>query len=100
MKLTREMCSVVCRGPGGLGFQGEMHAFVAAVLPGMAWRDALEPNAEGQPPDRELAQAVERVCRRTQDAVVGPQASGRPNSSNARSNTRNANQNHSPAGTL
>ena len=38
----------------------------------MAGRDALEPNAETQPPHRQLAQAVEGVRGRERHAVVGP----------------------------
>jgi hypothetical protein len=48
-----------------------MHPFMAPVLLGMAGGDALEPNAQPQPPDRQLAQAVERVRRGKGHAVVG-----------------------------
>src|ERR1035438_9374034 len=43
-------------GLGGLFLQGEMHAFVAAVLLGMARLDAFDANTETQPPDGEFAQ--------------------------------------------
>ena len=48
-------------GAGGFGFERQVHALMAAVLFGVARRDALEPNAEPQPPDREFAQSVQRV---------------------------------------
>ena len=57
---------------GGLRFQRQMHPFMSAVLLGVARRDALEGNAEPQPPDGELAEPVERVRRREGHAVVGP----------------------------
>ena len=41
--------------PGGFFLQGQMHAFVPAVLLGMTRPDALDADAQAQPPDRELA---------------------------------------------
>jgi hypothetical protein len=38
---------------GGLDLQGEVHAFMAAVLLGMIRLDALDVDAEPQPPDRQ-----------------------------------------------
>jgi len=38
-----------------------VHALVAPVLLRAAWPDALEVDAEAQPPDRQLAQAEERT---------------------------------------
>jgi len=42
-------------GAGRFRFEGEVHPLVPAVLLGMSRRDALEANAEPQPPDGELA---------------------------------------------
>ncbi len=46
---------------GRFGLQREMHALVPAVLFGMPGSDPLDLNPESQPPDRQPAQAVERV---------------------------------------
>jgi hypothetical protein len=48
-----------------------VHALVAAVLLGMAWLDALDRDAEAEPPHRELAQPEERIGTGERDAVVG-----------------------------
>src|ERR1700685_2631024 len=48
-----------------------MHALMAAVLLRVAGLDALDLDAESEPPDRELAQPVERVGACEGDAVVG-----------------------------
>jgi hypothetical protein len=61
-------------GGSGLGrvfLQGETHALVSSVLLGMAGLDALDVNAKPQPPDRELAQAIERRGGREGHAVIG-----------------------------
>ena len=38
-------------GLGGLLFERQVHAFVTAVLFGVSWLDALEVDAQAQPPD-------------------------------------------------
>ena len=43
---------------GGLGFEGAMHSLMAAVLLGLASRDALGGNAELDPPYAEPAEAA------------------------------------------
>src|SRR5580700_7319214 len=48
-----------------------MHAFMAAVLLRMARLDALDGNAEAQPPNGESAQVEETVGRSEGHAVVG-----------------------------
>jgi hypothetical protein len=45
---------------------------VAAVLFRMPGRDPFELNAQAQPPDRQLAQAVERLRGGNRQSVVGP----------------------------
>jgi hypothetical protein len=49
------------RGLGGFLLQREMHALVPAVLLGVPWLDALDRDAQAQPPDRELAQTIEHI---------------------------------------
>jgi hypothetical protein len=55
-----------------------MHPLVAAILLRMPRLDALDRDAEAQPPNREFAQAVERMRRREGHAVVGPNRAGQP----------------------
>ena len=38
----------------------------------MAGPDAFDPDAEAEPPNGQLAEAVERLGRRERDAVIGP----------------------------
>lgn len=42
-------------GLGGFFLQREMHAFMAAILLGMARLDPFNTDAQSEPPDRELA---------------------------------------------
>ena len=58
-------------GPRGVGLQGEMHPLMAPVLLRVPGRDALEANAETEPPDREFTPAIEGVRGGERDAVVG-----------------------------
>jgi hypothetical protein len=51
-----------------------VHALVPAVLLGMSRLDALDLDAQAQPPDRQLAEAVQRMRRGKRDRVVGPDA--------------------------
>jgi hypothetical protein len=47
----------VCTGRlGGFFFEGEMHAFAAAILLRMARLDAFDANPQARPPDGEFAQ--------------------------------------------
>jgi hypothetical protein len=48
-----------------------MHALVAAVLLGMTGLNALDPDAEAQPPDGQARQPIERVAAAKRNAVVG-----------------------------
>ena len=70
---------------GGFLLQGEVHALVAAVLLRMAGLDALDGDAEPQPPDRELGEVEQGIGTGEGDAVVGADGSGRPRSRNSRS---------------
>src|SRR3954470_15835568 len=58
-------------GPGGLLFEGQMHAFMTAVLLGMAGLDALDADAQPQPPDGKLGEVEEAVGGSEGDAIVG-----------------------------
>ncbi len=49
------------RRPGGTRFESSVHAFVAAVLLGLAGLDEFGEDAEADPPDRERGEAAERV---------------------------------------
>jgi hypothetical protein len=62
---------VQCRGLGRFAFQRQMHALVAAILLGMTWLDALDADAQAQPPHRQACEAIERVTAAKRDAVVG-----------------------------
>ena len=54
----------------GLFFQGEMHAFVAAILLRMARLDALNANAEAKPPDGKFAEVEQSIGRCKRDTIV------------------------------
>src|SRR5581483_10685209 len=56
---------------GGFLLQREMHALVAAVLLRLAGLDALDGDAEAQPPDREPGEVEERIWAGEGNAVVG-----------------------------
>ena len=49
-----------------------MHALVAAVLLRVSWLDALDGDAESEPPDGELGEVEEGIRAGERDAVVGP----------------------------
>jgi hypothetical protein len=59
----------------GLFFQGEMHAFVAAILLRMARLDALNANAEAKPPDGKFAEVEQSIGRRKRDTIVAADVS-------------------------
>jgi hypothetical protein len=67
---------ILCSGFGGLFFQSEMHAFMAAILLWMARLDALDANAQAQPPDRELAQIKQSVSGSEGHAVIAADVGG------------------------
>ena len=45
---------VHARWPGCFLFEGEVHALVAPILLGMTWFDALDGDAQSEPPDGEF----------------------------------------------
>ena len=81
---------VVAGGLGGLQSSGQMHALVAAVLLRVAGLDALDLDAEPQPPDRELAEPVEGIGTGEGDAVVGADGLGQAELLETASNTLKA----------
>lgn len=57
--------------PGGLLLEGQVHVLMASVLLGMAWLDALDADAQAQPPNGELGEVEEGIWAGEGDAVVG-----------------------------
>jgi hypothetical protein len=53
-----------------------MHAFVAAILLWMAGLDALDRDAEPQPPDGELGEVEQGIGTGERNAVVGADCLG------------------------
>ena len=64
-------------GLSGFGLQGEMHAFVPTILLRMTGLDALDVNAEAEPPDGEGAEAIQGVGGGKGHAVVGANGLGK-----------------------
>src|SRR5207302_9269187 len=54
----------------GFFFQGQMHAFMTAVLLGVARLNPLNANTEPEPPDRELAQVKQGVRGSERHTVI------------------------------
>ena len=65
--LLKEVCS---GGLGGFFLQGQMHALMAAILLRMARLNALDANAEPEPPNRELAQIEQGVSGSEGNTVI------------------------------
>jgi len=61
---------------GGFFFQREMHAFVTAILLGMAWLDPFDADAEPEPPNRQLAQVEESVSGSERNTVIAADVGG------------------------
>ena len=55
---------------GGFFLEREMHAFMAAVLLRVTWLDALNADAQAQPPDVEFAQVKHSVSRSKRHTVI------------------------------
>ena len=58
-----------------LFFQGEVHAFVAAILLRMARLDALNANVEAKPPDGKFAEVEQSMGRCKRDTIVAADVS-------------------------
>ena len=67
---------VASRRFGSLFFQRQMHAFVTAILLRMARLDALDADAQTEPPDGELAQVEQSMRRGEGDTVVTANVGG------------------------
>jgi hypothetical protein len=61
---------------GGFFLQGEMHAFVAAILLRMAGLDAFNANAQAEPPDGELAQVKQGMSGSKRNTVIAADVGG------------------------
>ena len=61
---------------GGFFFQGEMHAFMAAILLGMAGLDAFDADAQAKPPDGEFAEVEQSVGGSERHAVIAANVGG------------------------
>src|ERR1700682_2056034 len=53
-----------------------MHAFVTAILLGMAWLDPFDADAEPEPPNRQLAQVEESVSGSERNTVIAADVGG------------------------
>jgi Resolvase, N terminal domain len=63
--------TVSARPAGGLVLKGEMHALMASVLLRMGRLDALDLNAEPEPPYRKLQEVEQGIRAGKRNAVVG-----------------------------
>src|SRR5579872_1076851 len=77
-------------GTGGLLFEGEVHAFMPAVLLGMARFDALDADAQSQPPDRKLERLNKPLGEAKGTPLSERMARGSPRSRKRRSKAVNA----------
>lgn len=64
-------CGRFCR----LFLQGQMHAFMAAVLLRASGFDALDIDAQAQPPYRQFREAEQSLCTGKGRAVIGANGS-------------------------
>src|SRR5260370_21171512 len=61
---------------GGFFLQGEMHAFVTAIVLGMARLDPFDADTQAEPPDGEFAQMEQGVSGSKRDTVVTANVGG------------------------
>src|SRR5262249_19165255 len=69
--------AIGARGPDGFFLEGEVHALMAPVLLRAAWFDALDVDAETEPPDGELGEIEEGVWASEGYSVVGSYCIGK-----------------------
>src|SRR5205823_6324619 len=81
---------VFAGGLGGFELESQMHAFVSAVLLRVAGRDALDLDAEPEPPNRQLGQIESEFGLAKGTPLSVRIALGNPNSLNTASNTGKA----------
>src|ERR1051325_7121099 len=63
-------------GTGGLLLEGEVHALMAAVPLRVAWVNAVDADAQAQPPDGELGEMKQATAGGEGHAVVGADGAG------------------------
>ena len=63
---------------GGLLLERQVHALVPPVLLGVTWLDALDADAQPQPPDRQLGEAEQGVGTDKGRPVIGANRRGQP----------------------
>jgi hypothetical protein len=75
---------------GGFFFEGEMHAFMAAVLLGMSGLDAFHADPQAEPPDGELLRLNKAWAEAKGTPLSLRMLAGRPRSLKSLSNTGKA----------
>ena len=76
IELALLLKKVVAGRLGGLHLQGQMHALMPAVLLRVAGLDALDLDAEPEPPDRQLGEIEQGIRTGERHAVIGADGLG------------------------
>ena len=76
MNSSKRACCWRKLGADGFFLQGEMHAFVAAILLRMTGLDAFNANARAEPPDGELAPVKQGMGGSKRNAVIAADVGG------------------------